>query len=157
MHAARSSRWLETFLLLDLRSFSFLRRLNFLSFLSPFLLRILPPAVGLPFQSMYKSCCSETGCPSSNTEFPTSTVHESLFRPLFLSPHSPTPRSWVHISDPDNLNLYRRSRHFTCLFLFRFRFCFGAVKPPLSFLRFLSLGRSWFAPSRLSLFEILFR
>jgi len=89
------------------------QRLNLLvSLVSPFLLRILPPAVGLPFQSTYKPCCSETGCPSSNTEFPTSTVHQSLFRPLSLSPQSP--RSWVHISEPTNLNFYRRSRHLTC-------------------------------------------
>src|SRR5271154_707051 len=35
MHAARSPRWLETCLLLDLWSFSFLQRLNFSSFLPP--------------------------------------------------------------------------------------------------------------------------
>jgi hypothetical protein len=74
-----------------------------------------PPSVGIPFQSTYKQCCSETGCPSSNTEFQTSTIHKSLFRPLFLSPHSPLSPCWVYISEPDNLNLYRRSRHFTCL------------------------------------------
>jgi hypothetical protein len=37
-----------------------------------------------------------------------------LFRPLFLSPHSPPSRRWVYISEPTNLNLYRRSGHFTC-------------------------------------------
>ena len=100
-------------------------------------LRFLPPAVGIPFQSTYKPCCSETGCRSSNTEFSTSTVHKSLFRPLFLSPHSPSSRSWVYISEPDNLNLYRRYRHFTCP-LFPSRF--DAVKPYLPFLRLFSRG-----------------
>jgi hypothetical protein len=190
LHAARSSRLVETFLLLDLRTFSFPQHLNFLLFfppplgdhfsifndtlqapnspllpwstlwhftcqvlsavakvtssvfcssfrgedISPFyissqrlnlpvslvsspFLRLLPPAVGIPFQSTYKPCCSETSCPSSNTEFPISTVHKSLFRPLFPSPHSPTSRSRVYISEPDNLNLYWRCRHFTCSLL----------------------------------------
>jgi len=63
------------------------QRLNLLvSLVSPFLLHILPPAVGIPFQSTYKPCCSETGCPSSNTEFPTSTAHQSLFRRCFFPP-----------------------------------------------------------------------
>jgi hypothetical protein len=42
------------------------------SFASPVLpsfLRFLPPAVGISFQPMYKPCCYETRCPSSNTEF----------------------------------------------------------------------------------------
>ena len=103
----------------------------------PFLLRILPPAVGIYFlQLSYKPCCSETRCPSSNTEFSTSTVHKSLFRPL----------------EPDNLNLYRRSRHFTCpLFLSHF----DAVKPYLPFLRFFvsSLAVDGFAPGLLWLFR----
>ena len=63
------------------------QRLNLLvSLVSPFLLHILSPAVGIPFQSTYKPCCSETGCPSSNTEFPTSTAHQSLFRRCFFPP-----------------------------------------------------------------------
>ena len=63
------------------------QRLNLLvSLVFPFLFRFLPPAVGIPFQSTYKPRCSETGCPSSNTEFPTSTVHKSLFRRCFFPP-----------------------------------------------------------------------
>ena len=116
---------------------------------SPFLC-FLPPAVGIPFQSTYKPCCSETGCPSSNTEFPTSTVDKSLFRPLFPSPHSPTSRSWVYISEPDNLNLYRRSTgHFTCP-LSSLRF--AAVKPYVPFF-VSSLAVDGFAPGLLWLFQ----
>jgi hypothetical protein len=61
-----------------------------------------------------------------------------LFRPLFPSPHSPTSRSWVYISKPNNTNLYRRPRHFTCPL--PFPSCFSALKPSLPVLRFLSLG-----------------
>jgi hypothetical protein len=54
----------------------------------------------ISFQSSYKPCCSETRCPSANTEFSPSTIHKSLFRPLFLSPHSPPSRRWVYINPP---------------------------------------------------------
>ena len=68
----------------------------------------------ISFQSSYKPCCSETRCPSPNSEISTGTIHRSLFRPLFLFPHSPPSRRWVYISKATNLNLNRRSRHFTC-------------------------------------------
>jgi len=56
----------------------------------------------------------KTTIPPRIPSFPSSTIHKSLFGPPFLCPHSPPSRRWVYITEPDNLNLYRRSRHFTC-------------------------------------------
>src|SRR5271155_5396974 len=125
---------------------------TFISAIQRFL-RFLPPAVGIPFQSTCKPCCSETCCRSSNTEFPTSTVHKSLFRSLFLSPHSPPSRSWVYISEPTNLNLYRRSRHFTCplsSLIWRHKAILTVSSFPLSQLILVS-------PGRMIAFQLLFR
>jgi hypothetical protein len=103
---------------------------------------------------MYKLCCYETRCPSSDTEFSQSAPFIKACSAAVSFPHSPPSRRWVYTSEPTNLNLYRRSRHFTCpLFLSRF----GAVKPSLPFLRSLSrsvdLGFSWSAFA----FQFLFR
>ena len=94
--------------------------LLFISAITSFASPVFPPFYAFSLQRLAfpfnrrTSHAAETRCPFSNTEFPTSTVHKSLFRPLFLSPHSPPSRSWVYASEPDNLNLYRRSGHLTC-------------------------------------------
>jgi hypothetical protein len=52
--------------------------------------------LAFPF-NRHTSRAAETRCPSpsSNTEFPTSTVHKSLFRPLFPSLHPPPRRGFI--------------------------------------------------------------
>jgi hypothetical protein len=103
------------------------------SFASPVLpsfLRFLPPAIGITFQPMYKPCCSETRYPSSNTEFPNQHLSQKLVPPAVSFPPLSSFSNLGLLSETTNLNLYRRSRHFTCPpFLSRF----GAVKPSLRF------------------------
>ena len=68
--------------------------------------------------------------------FPNQHLSQSLFRRCSFYPHSPSSPCWIYISKSNNTNLYRRTGSFTC----PLSIYFGAVKPSLPFLRFLSLG-----------------
>jgi hypothetical protein len=98
-------------------------------------LRFLPPAAWHLFKSTYKLCNSENRNPSVNTEFPKKHLtQKACSNRCFFPPTLFLLEVGFTLANPTRPILCQRSGHFTCRFLFRF----GAVKPSLQFLRFLS-------------------